>query len=124
MSKPYSAQLRFRALALICAGKTNTQIAYKLGVSTAALDNWIRQDHINRGEISALTSWERDEPGHVKKRIRKIEYVIFIWTEEQTPSLQSDLDESLIRISRGPCRSKDPFLVKKEAQNAQCGNYY
>jgi hypothetical protein len=32
--------------------------AYELGVSAAALHNWVRQDRIDRGEISGLTSLE------------------------------------------------------------------
>ena len=43
--------------------------AYELGVSAAALHNWVRQDRIDRGEISGLTSRESVELARAKRRI-------------------------------------------------------
>ena len=45
MPKMYSTEFRLRAVALVRAGgKTITQTAYELGVSAAALYNWVRQE--------------------------------------------------------------------------------
>jgi transposase-like protein len=45
--------------------------AYELGVSAAALHNWVRQDRIDRGEISGLTSRESVELARASMRIRE-----------------------------------------------------
>ena len=77
MPKSYSAEFHLRAVALVRAGgKTITQTAYELGVSSAALHNWVRQDRIDRGEISGLTSPESVEPTRAKRRIRELEVEI------------------------------------------------
>jgi transposase-like protein len=59
-------------------GKTITQTAYELGVSAAALHNWVRQDRIDRGEISGLTSRESVELARAKRRIRELELEVEI----------------------------------------------
>jgi transposase-like protein len=71
MPKKYSAEFRLRAVALVRAGKTIAQTAYELGVSVSALNNWIRQDRIDRGEISGLTSLESVELARASMRIRE-----------------------------------------------------
>jgi transposase-like protein len=64
---------------LVRAGvKTITQTAYELGVSAAALHNWVRQDRIDRGEISGLTSRESVELARAKRRIRELELEVEI----------------------------------------------
>jgi len=77
MPKMYPAEFRLRAVALVRAsGKTITQTAFELGVSAAALHNWVRQDRIDRGEISGLTSRESVELARAKRRIRELEVEI------------------------------------------------
>ncbi len=79
MPKKYPAEFRLRAVALVRAGgKTITQTAYELGVSAAALHNWVRQDRIDRGEISGLTSRESVELARAKRRIRELELEVEI----------------------------------------------
>jgi transposase-like protein len=79
MPKMYSTEFRLRAVALVRAGgKTITQTAYELGVSAAALHNWVRQDRIDRGEISGLTSRESVELARASMRIRELELEVEI----------------------------------------------
>jgi transposase len=78
MLKPYSGEFRRRVVALVRAGKTITQAAYELGISAAALHNWVRQDRIDRGEIPGLTSRESAELARAKKRIRELELEVEI----------------------------------------------
>jgi transposase-like protein len=52
--------------------------AYELGVSAAALHNWVRQDRIDRGEISGLTSLESVELARASMRIRELELEVEI----------------------------------------------
>ncbi len=61
-------------LACCCVGsrpvvRQSLRGAYELGVSAAALHNWVRQDHIDQGEISDLTSRESVELARAKRRI-------------------------------------------------------
>jgi transposase len=50
MPRPFPAEFRLRAVALVRAGKPITTAAVQLGVSAAALHKWVRQDQIDRGE--------------------------------------------------------------------------
>jgi transposase-like protein len=52
--------------------------AYELGVSAATLHNWVRQDRIDRGEISGLTSRESVELARASMRIRGLELEVKI----------------------------------------------
>jgi transposase-like protein len=52
--------------------------AYEFGVSAAALHNWVRQDRIDRGEISGLTSLESVELARASMRIRELELEVEI----------------------------------------------
>ena len=71
MPRPFPAEFRMRVVALVRAGKPITTAAVKLGVSTAAIHNWVRQDQIDRGERSEITTLECMELAKAKKRIRQ-----------------------------------------------------
>ena len=71
MPRPFPAEFRLRAVALVRAGKPITTAAVQLGVSAAALHCWVRQDQIDRGERSGITTPETAELSKVKKRIRQ-----------------------------------------------------
>jgi transposase len=53
--------------------KPITSAAVELGVSAAAIHNWIRQDQIDRGERPGITTPESIELAKAKKRIRQLE---------------------------------------------------
>jgi transposase len=61
MPRPFPAEFRLRAVALVRAGKTITATAAELGISTGALHKWVRQDQIDRGERPGLTTQESAE---------------------------------------------------------------
>ena len=48
------------------------------GVSAAAIHNWVRQDHIDRGERPGITTPESIELAKAKKRIRQLEEEVTI----------------------------------------------
>ncbi len=58
MPRPYPPEFRFRAVALVRAGKPITTAATELGISAAALHNWVRQDQIDRGERPGIATHE------------------------------------------------------------------
>ena len=73
MPRPFPAEFRLRAVALVRAGKPITTAAVQLGVSAAALHGWVRQDQIDRGKRSGITTPETAELSKAKKRIRQLE---------------------------------------------------
>ncbi len=78
MPKSYPAEFHLRAVALVRVSKTFTQTSYELGMSVTALNNWIRQDRIDRREIPGLTSRESVELARAKRRIRELELEVEI----------------------------------------------
>ena len=73
MPRPFPAEFRSRAVALVRAGKPITTAAVQLGVSAAALHSWVRQDQIDRGERPGIGTPETAELARAKKRIRQLE---------------------------------------------------
>lgn len=73
MPNAYPAEFRYRAVALVRAGKPVTAVALSLGVSEGCLRNWVRQDRIDHGEISGITTAESAELKAARKRIRELE---------------------------------------------------
>jgi transposase len=73
MPRPFPAEFRARAVALVRAGKPITTAAVELGISAGALHKWVRQDQIDRGERDGLKSPESAELTQAKKRIRQLE---------------------------------------------------
>lgn len=73
MPRPYPAEFRLRAVALVRSGKTITATATELGISVGALHGWVRRDRIDRGEIPGIGSAESAELTRSRKRIRELE---------------------------------------------------
>ena len=90
MPRPFPAEFRLRAVALVRAGKPITTAAVQLGVSAAALHSWVRQDQIDRGERPGISTPEAAELSKAKKRIRQLETeveILKIAAKCQAPSL-------------------------------------
>lgn len=73
MPKPYPAEFRTRAIALVRAGKPATAVAGDLGISGSCLQNWLRQDRIDRGEIAGVPRTESAELRRARARVRELE---------------------------------------------------
>ena len=71
--KGYPAEFRRRALDLVAAGKTVTEVARLLEVSSQSIYTWRRQELIDRGELPGLNSEEREELREARQRIRGLE---------------------------------------------------
>ena len=72
MPDPYPPEFRARAIALIRSGKQIKITAYELGISAGCLHNWLKQDRIDRGEITGTTTVEAPELHAARKRIREL----------------------------------------------------
>jgi transposase len=73
MPKGYPAEFRRRALDLVRSGRPVAQVAADLGISAQAIYNWRKQDQIDRGERSGLTSSDREELVAARRRIAQLE---------------------------------------------------
>lgn len=73
MPKAYPAEFRRRALDLVRSGRPVAQVAVELGISAQAIYNWRRQDDIDRGEHTGLTSSDREELVAARRRIAHLE---------------------------------------------------
>ena len=84
MPRPYPAEFRARAVALVRAGRPISRVAVELGISEGGLHNWVRQDRIDRGELSGITTAESAELSRVKRRIRELEVEVEILKKAST----------------------------------------
>lgn len=73
MPKQYPAEFRLRAVALVRSGKPVKHVAQDLGISAGGLHTWVRQDRIDRGEITGTTTAESVDLARARKRIHELE---------------------------------------------------
>ncbi|WP_184778471.1 IS3 family transposase [Amycolatopsis jiangsuensis] len=69
----YPPEFRRRVLDLIEAGRKVADVAHDLGLSDQTIYSWRRQDRIDRGLESGLTSAEKAELTAAKKKIAELE---------------------------------------------------
>ena len=69
----YPVEFRRRVLDLLEAGRKVADAANDLGISDQTVCNWRRQDRIDRGLETGLSTAERGELAAARKRIREIE---------------------------------------------------
>jgi transposase len=73
MPRPFPTEFRLRSVALVRAGKLITTVTVELGISAAAIHNWVRQEQIDCGERPGITAPENVELSKAMKRIRQLE---------------------------------------------------
>ena len=78
MPRPYPAEFRLRAVALVRVGKPISRAAVELGISQGCLHNWVRQDRVDHGEIEGISTKEHADLTRANKRIRELEMEVEI----------------------------------------------
>jgi|SRR5699024_2054420 len=73
MPRQYSPQFRQRVLGLLAEGRSVGQLAAELGIGTATLYRWQRQDRIDAGELPGPNTAQSVELADAKRRIRQLE---------------------------------------------------
>ncbi len=73
MPRPYPAEFRARAIALVRAGTPQKQAADDLGIHAVTLPKWIKQDDIDRRLRPGVPSSESPELRAARRRIRELE---------------------------------------------------
>lgn len=69
----YSAEFRRKVLDLLEEGRSVASVAHDLDLSDQTIYNWRRQDRIDRGLQSGLSTAENAELAKAKKRISELE---------------------------------------------------
>ena len=69
----YPAEFRRRVVDLLATGRKVADVARDLGISEQAVYGWCRQERIDRGLESGLSTLERAELAAAKRRIRELE---------------------------------------------------
>lgn len=85
MPRPYPADFRARAIALVGAGKPQKQTADDLGIHAVTLSKWIKRDDIDHGLRPGVPSSESTELRAARRRIRELETELAI--VRQAPTL-------------------------------------
>ncbi len=76
--RAYPPEFRARAIALVRAGKPQTQTAHELDIHPVTLSKWVKQDKIDRGEIAGVNSNESAELRAARRRIHELETELLI----------------------------------------------
>ncbi len=69
----YSAEFRRKVLDLLEEGRSVASVTHDLDLSDQTIYNWRRQDRIDRGLQSGLSTAEAGELAKAKKRISELE---------------------------------------------------
>jgi transposase-like protein len=73
MPKRYPPEFRHRVLELVKAGRSVTEVARELGVSSQAIYNWRRQAEIDAGLRPGVTTTDNAELMAARRRIAELE---------------------------------------------------
>ena len=84
MPRPYPAEFRARAIALVRAGKPQRQTADDLGIHPVTLSKWIKQDGIDRGVRPGVPTSESTELRAARRRIDELETELAIVRQAAT----------------------------------------
>jgi transposase len=71
---PYPAEYRRRMLDLVRSGRTPESLEREFGLSAQTVRNWARQSDLDTGRrTDGLTTDEREELNHLRRRVRVLE---------------------------------------------------
>lgn len=91
----YPPEFRRKVLDLVDGGRTITDVARDLGISGQSIYTWRRQDRIDKGLESGLTSGEKAELVAARRRIAELE------TELEVARRAAELLKEATRPKRG-----------------------
>lgn len=102
MPRPYPAEFRARAIALVRDGKPQKQTADDLGIHPVTLSKWVKQDGIDRGVRPGVPTSESTELRAARRRIRELETELAIARQAATFLREDKLrPKGSIRCSTG-----------------------
>jgi transposase-like protein len=87
----YPPEFRRRVLDLVEAGRKVAEVAHDLGISQQTIYNWRRQDRVDRGLETGVTTAEKAELAAARRRIRLLEAEVAVH-RRATDLLKDDAD--------------------------------
>ena len=91
MPSRYPVETRRQVVDLARTGTRVAQLADTFGVSEATIYNWLKQDRIDRGEKSGLSTEGQIELAAAKRRIRQLETELAVSRKVNEVFLEQDL---------------------------------
>ena len=74
MSKRYSPEFKAEAVRLYrISGRGYKPCSHELGISIETLRSWVRQADVDEGKADGLTSEEKKELTHLRRRVKLLE---------------------------------------------------
>src|SRR3954452_18879607 len=73
MPRRYPLEIRLQVVKLARSGTKDTQLVATFAISEATIYNWVRQEQIDRGEISGASTDLALDLAAAKRRIRQLE---------------------------------------------------
>ena len=73
MPRRYPSELRRQVIELARSGTRVPQLAATFGMTEATIYNWLRQERIDRGELTGTSTDQALELAAAKRRIRQLE---------------------------------------------------
>ena len=73
MPRRYPADIRRQVIELARSGTRVPQLAATFGMTEATIYNWLRQERIDRGELTGTSTDQALELAAAKRRIRQLE---------------------------------------------------
>ena len=72
--KPFPPEFRQEAVRLYrVSGQSMAAVARELGISVNSISHWVRQADIDEGRVEGLTSEEKKELTHLRRRVKLLE---------------------------------------------------
>ncbi len=100
MGRGYSPQFRQKVLDLLAAGRRVADVAAEVGISDQTIYNWRRQDRIDQGLESGLTTGQAAELAAAKRRIKQLETELAV--HRQATELLKEVNRSKGGTRRSP----------------------
>jgi transposase-like protein len=91
MPRKYPAEIRHQVIELARSGTKVAQLAETFGMSDATIYNWLKQERIDRGEITGLSTEEALDLAAAKRRIKQLETELAVSRKVNEVFLEGDL---------------------------------
>lgn len=111
MGQPVSSEVRRQVVELARAGTKVKQLAAAFGVSQASVDNWLKQDRIDRGEAEGASMSQQLELAAAKRRIRQLETELAIARKVNEVFLNEGIATKAIPHPRKATLVRTPAVV-------------
>lgn len=91
MPRRYSPEVRRQVVELARAGTKVSQLAATFGMTDATIYNWLKQEKVDRGELTGTTTDQALELASARRRIKELETELAVSRKVNEIFLDQDL---------------------------------